>query len=396
MPPTPTVGAYDPAVATPPRRQGRRRRGACPAHQSVRPRRPYRICRRPGTHRAGEPDCPGASEDRCRPAVCPARTRRTNLGGHTLRAHNPAVAYRLRRTGPATPGCVPGAPIYPAGAASGESVRGPGTQRAGEPDCLGAAGDRRRPAVCPRVVGPPVSAATRVRAHDPAVAYRLRRTGPATPGCVPGAPIYPAGAASGASIRRPGTQRASEAASAGASEDRRRPAVCPYAFVGPPVSAATVRAHNPAVAYRLRRTGPATPGCVPGAPICPAGAASGESVRRPGTHRAGEAAVPAQLGIAAGPPCAPTRRRPTGLGGQARRAYDPAVAYRLRRTGRATPGCVPGAPINPAGAASGESVRRPGTQRAGEAAGAAQWGSPPARRVPLRVSAHRSIRPRRH
>ena len=63
----------------------------------------------------------------------------------------------------ATPGCVPGPPILSTAPACAESVRQPGTHRAGEPDCPGATGDRRRPAVCPyaapgdwRVPGPPI------------------------------------------------------------------------------------------------------------------------------------------------------------------------------------------------------------------------------------------------
>ena len=152
-------------------------------------------------------------------------------------ACDPAVATRRRRDGPATPGCVPDPPIDPPAAAYGESIRRPGTHRAGEPNCPGATGDRRRPAVCPYAAfapGPRSSGlAPAVGAHDPAVATRQRRDEPATPGCVPGPPIDPPAPAYGESVRRPGTHRAGEPNCPGATGDRRRPAVCPYAAFAP-------------------------------------------------------------------------------------------------------------------------------------------------------------------
>ena len=66
-----------------------------------------------------------------------------------VRACGPAEASQLCRAEPATPGCVPGAPISPTPAATARSICLPGTHRAGEPACPGAAEDRRRPAVCP-------------------------------------------------------------------------------------------------------------------------------------------------------------------------------------------------------------------------------------------------------
>ena len=151
-------------------------------------------------------------------------------------AHDPAVATQMRRTGLATPGCVPGAPISSTAAAPAESIRRPGTHRAVDRACAGAATDRRRPAECPYATS--IHLSRRGHRHRSDLARRgtrpgggnsMRRTGLATPGCVPDPPISSTAAAPAESIRRPGTHRAGERACAGAATDRRRPAVCPYA-----------------------------------------------------------------------------------------------------------------------------------------------------------------------
>ena len=306
-------------------RQGRQRRGACPAHQSVRPRRhPASLFvdrARIGPANRHVPAQPGiAAGPPCAPTRAPIRPT-GRRSARRVGAHDPAVATRLRRTGPATPGCVPGAPICPTAAAPRRVCSSTGHasgRRTGM--CRrnrGSPPARRVPLRAS--LGPPVSsAAQRVGAHDPAVATRPRRDRPATPGCVPGRTNL---------SDRGGIRRVY---SSTGHASGRRTGMCPAQpgiAAGPPCAPTRVAtgrtgrrrptrvgAHDPAVATRPRRDGPATPGCVPGAPI---------SSNRGGTRRVysstGHASgrrtgiVSAQRRIAAGPPCAPTRRRrPTG------------------------------------------------------------------------------------
>ena len=209
----------------------------------------------------------------------PIRSRRPHV-----RAHDPAVATRPRRTGPATPGaCLAHQSIRPRRHTESVIDRAR-SGLAKQPG--GASGDRRRPAVCPYAASAHQSRRPHVRAHDLAVATGLAE-GPATPGCVPGPPTWRGGHAASL-VRRPGTHRAGEAACAGASGDRRRPAVCPYAASAHRSRRPRVRAHDPAVATRPRRTGRQRRGA------CPA-------------HQSVRPRRPTASLFVAGPPCARTR-----------------------------------------------------------------------------------------
>ena len=145
-------------------------------------------------------------------------------------AYDPAESTRRRREELATPGCVPGRTDL---SDCGGGEDGPGGKRprhrcfAGDHGFGGGAGDGggmrsvRRPRGSSQQSrnGPPLQARRRsagsipgllaissairtvisagdpVGAHDPAGTTRRRRTEPATPGCVPGAPICPTVAA---------------------------------------------------------------------------------------------------------------------------------------------------------------------------------------------------------
>ena len=167
-------------------------------------------------------------------ARSPARTRRGTRPGGGLCAET----SRLRR------GACPAPNLSDWRHRREKSIRRPGTHQAGEPTCTGATGDRRRPAVCPFAAsGPPISPTGATGEKSPFVGRaRIRpanRHAPAQRGIAAGLPCAPTRARPTnlsdwrhrreKSIRRPGTHQAGEPTCTGATGDRRRPAVCPYA-----------------------------------------------------------------------------------------------------------------------------------------------------------------------
>ena len=177
--------------------QGRLRRGACPAHQSVRPRRHTAAVRQPGTHRPGGLLLGAAG------GLPPARRvplrvpRPTGLVGHAYGHTTRRWLLRLRRTGPATPGCVPGPPICPAAA------HGRVRARTG-PANLACAwlqpGIARRPAVCPYVASAHRSRLATRTGTRPGGGLSIAPNRAGYAGCVPGPPICPAAGGTPASL----------------------------------------------------------------------------------------------------------------------------------------------------------------------------------------------------